>query len=83
MTMATIDEIELMGTEKRTNDAGRVRVAVAYNENTPASILEQLANDDYRDVRLAVAGNSNTPVATLEKLADDGNETVRIIVASS
>ena len=45
------------------------RNAVAQNENTPASILEQLADDDDGNVRCAVAENPSTPVDVLVRLA--------------
>lgn len=46
-----------------------LRSVVASNPSAPASLLEQLAEDQDPQVRLGVAGNPNTPWPTLEHLA--------------
>jgi len=54
---------------------------LAQNPDTPASVLEKLADNEDEHVRNRVAGNPNTPASVLEKLA--GDETVRWIVAEN
>jgi len=44
------------------------RKAIAATEETPAEVLEQLAQDKDPEVRRAVAGSPNTPTKTLLKL---------------
>ena len=51
-----------------TDSAWYVRSAVAYNINTPVSILKQLSTDSDCDVRRAVARNINTPVSILKQM---------------
>jgi hypothetical protein len=48
-----------------------IRAAVAANNKTPTSILDELATDPNRLVRLAVATNLATPTVILERLALD------------
>ena len=49
----------------------KLRQSIASNLNTPAKVLELLANDEDMYVRADVADNENTPVKILEKLAGD------------
>jgi len=56
---------------------------VAKNTNTPAAILETLANDSSKDLRVAVAKNPNTPVIVQESLSIDSKYEVRIQIAQN
>jgi pentose-5-phosphate-3-epimerase len=59
-----------------------VRAAIAFNPNTPVTLLEELAID--RDVvRQSAAHNLNTPRSILEKLAKDISWLVRQAVAAN
>ena len=60
-----------------------VRLRVARNANTPASVLEQLAADENWQVRFNVAENMNTPLSVLEKLAEDDERDIRNYVAKN
>ena len=58
-------------------EAIRKAISVAKNPNTPAEVLEELANNNFRHgayeydfIAVAVAENPNTPVRVLEKLAN-------------
>jgi hypothetical protein len=53
------------------------KLETATNPNTPVSVLESLATDEYLIVRCSVASNPNTPVSVLEILATDENYSVR------
>jgi hypothetical protein len=57
------------------------RIDVALNPNTPADILEKLADDSDWHVRNAVASNRSTPADILKKLSEDSKEYVREAVA--
>lgn len=57
------------------------RYEVAKDENTHASTLENLSEDESATVRKAVAKNKNTPAEILSKLAEDKNDNVREGVA--
>jgi hypothetical protein len=59
-----------------------VRAAIAFNSNTPVTLLEELASDR-EAVRQSVAHNPNTPRSILEELAKDINWLVRQAVASN
>lgn len=59
------------------SDNQRIRMRVAENPNTPASILELLAKDKDADVRLAVATNRSSPIDVVYALALDEDPTVR------
>ncbi len=59
-----------------------VRAAVAFNSNTPISVIEELASDQDA-VRQSVANNSNTPPILLKQLAKDKSWFVRQAVASN
>lgn len=56
---------------------------LAANPNTPASLLEKMANSTRVSVRQAVAKNPNTTVKVLSKLCHDRNVTVKKAVASN
>ena len=51
------------------NEDKEVRYLVAYHRNTPATALQQLAEDSYELTVFAVAKNLNTPPETLEVIA--------------
>ena len=78
-----IDETISVDNDESATEDSYVRADIAENSNTPASILEQLADDDDWYVRSVVAHNKNTPAATLEKLADDDNKTVLIMITNN
>ena len=52
------------------------RKAIAATEETPAEVLEQLAQDKDLEVRRAVAGSPNTPTKTLLKLGKEFPEEI-------
>lgn len=52
------------------------RKAIAATEETPAEVLEQLAQDKDPEVRRAVAGSPNTPTKTLLKLGKEFPEEI-------
>ena len=52
------------------------RKAIAATEETPAEVLEQLAQDKDPEVRRAVAGSPNTPPKTLLKLGKEFPEEI-------
>lgn len=45
-----------------------IRIEVARNKNTPASILSYLSEDEYYWVLVTVAKNTNTPISILKNL---------------
>lgn len=55
----------------------RSSLARQNRRQTPAKILEMLADDESEEVRLRVAENPDTPVETLVKLANDSSENVK------
>jgi hypothetical protein len=60
-----------------------IRLAVAKNPNTPASILEDLARDCYWEIRIAVSQNPSTPASILEDLARDWYWEIKMAVAQN
>ena len=58
-----------------------IRLAVAQNPNTPASILEELARRSDREIRMALAQNPSTPASILEELARDWHWEIKMAVA--
>ena len=66
------------------DNSEEVRLAVAENENTPASVLEKLVYDEYElsEVLEALCWNQNTPASVLEKLSHRyNNEYLEILEA--
>lgn len=47
--------------------------SIAKHENTPADVLDRLAQSSSEDVRLCVLGNPNTTSGTLQRFVDDEN----------
>ena len=64
LNATSTDELEELAEDEDED----VRLRVARNANTPASVLEQLAADENWQVRFNVAENMNTPLSVLEKL---------------
>jgi uncharacterized protein (DUF2336 family) len=58
-----------------------VRLGVAHNTNTPASVLWQLATDKDKTVKLTTAQHPNAPVELVARLARDPDRLVRYNVA--
>lgn len=68
-----------IGTDQRAGSMACRRVA--QNLNTPADVLDHLANSFYADVKIAVAVHPSTPLQTLERLAEIHDVEVRATVA--
>lgn len=51
----------------------QIRRAVAYNKNTPESLLIDLAEDNDADIQMYVAANPNTPSEVLSKIITTDN----------
>jgi hypothetical protein len=79
LNATSTDELEELAEDEDED----VRLRVARNANTPASVLEQLAADENWQVRFNVAENMNTPVSVLEKLAEDDERDIRNYVAKN
>ena len=79
LNATSTDELEELAEDEDED----VRLRVARNANTPASVLEQLAADENWQVRFNVAENMNTPLSVLEKLAEDDERDIRNYVAKN
>ena len=79
LNATSTDELEKLAEDEDED----VRLRVARNANTPASVLEQLAADENWQVRFNVAENMNTPLSVLEKLAEDDERDIRNYVAKN
>ncbi len=79
LNATSTDELEELAADEDED----VRLRVARNANTPASVLEQLAADENWQVRFNVAENMNTPLSVLEKLAEDDERDIRNYVAKN
>ena len=66
-----------------THENADVRIAIAENLSTPASILAELSKDIYEDVRMYVAHHPSTLIHVLAELSLDMNEYVREAVAKN
>lgn len=65
------------------NQEAQIRIAVASNSKSSATLLKNLAQDSSTDVRLAVASNLKTPTNILKKLAQDDDEEIRLAVLNN
>jgi len=79
LNATSTDELEKLAEDEDED----VRLRVARNANTPASVLEQLAADENWQVRFNVAENMNTPLSVLEMLAEDDERDIRNYVAKN
>ena len=79
LNATSTDELEELAEDEDED----VRLRVARNANTPASVLEQLAADENWQVRFNVAENMNTPLSVLEKLAEEDERDIRNYVAKN
>ena len=79
LNATSTDELEELAEDEDED----VRLRVARNANTPASVLEQLAADENWQVRFNVAENMNTPLSVLEKLAEDDERDIRNYVSKN
>src|SRR5580658_1568304 len=72
------------GRPKETADeTPRVRMLLSSQPNTPANVLDELANDEVQAVVQSVAENPHTSADTLARLAVHDNPRVRAAVAGN
>lgn len=75
---------EEQGTEHpHSNEETHVRMILAGNPHTPASILTKLAHDENARVRSRVAENPQTPGEVLSELVTDSDPDVRLSVSEN
>lgn len=69
----TDTKLQLMTDCEEIPGLGSVRSALASNPDTPPTILESLAKENYSMVREKVAQNPNTPLSIIQELTMDKN----------
>ncbi|BAZ13362.1 hypothetical protein NIES4071_52010 [Calothrix sp. NIES-4071] len=77
----TDTKLQLMADCEEIHGLGSVRSALASNPDTPLTILESLAKENYSKVREKVAQNPNTPLSVIQELINDKNGEVACIAS--